>query len=65
MSSVKRNGEGTSHVLMSVYVPYVTNTVCQERYGITPSMLCAGDFENGTVDSCNGDSGGEYTYCTV
>jgi len=48
--------------LQKVVLPFVTDEVCNECYGpsylIPPSQLCAGDVENGGIDSCQGDSGG-------
>ena len=48
------------NALHSVNVPFVPNTVCKEKYGndLTDEMLCAGNIEDGGVDSCQGDSGG-------
>ena len=48
-------------VLHSVDVPFVPNTVCHKKYGIdiTDQMMCAGNIEDGGVDSCQGDSGGK------
>ena len=56
---LESDGEAPS-VLHSVDVPFVPNTVCQEKYGndITDEMLCAGNIKDGGVDSCQGDSGG-------
>ena len=46
--------------LKVVDVPGVSNAVCRQRYGhITDQMLCAGELENGGIDSCQGDSGGK------
>ncbi|MDM8528209.1 trypsin-like serine protease, partial [Anaerolineales bacterium HSG24] len=53
-------GGSTSDVLMEAEVPIVTNNTCNEAYSdiqITDNMLCAG-FDEGGVDTCNGDSGG-------
>ena len=46
--------------LHHVTVPFVSDTVCSQAYGggITTRMICAGDIQNGGVDSCGGDSGG-------
>jgi secreted trypsin-like serine protease len=44
-----------------VEVPFVSDEDCAAAYPDEidePSMLCAGDLENGGVDSCQGDSGG-------
>ena len=50
------------NVLHSVTVPGITNSQCDSKYGnngpITNEMLCAGNLQNGGVDSCQGDSGG-------
>ena len=48
------------NTLHSVSVPFVPNTVCKEKYGsdLTDVMMCAGNIEDGGVDSCQGDSGG-------
>ena len=50
------------NVLHSVDVPFVPNTVCQKKYGIdiTDQMMCAGNIEDGGIDSCQGDSGGKW-----
>jgi len=34
------------------------NSSTEVPYGITPSMICAGDSRNWTKDTCQGDSGG-------
>jgi secreted trypsin-like serine protease len=44
-----------------VEVPFVSDEDCAAAYPDeidAPTMLCAGDLENGGVDSCQGDSGG-------
>ncbi|WP_168801531.1 S1 family peptidase [Glycomyces buryatensis] len=46
-----------------VEVPFVDDETCaaEDVYGAeidAASMVCAGDFENGGIDSCSGDSGG-------
>jgi secreted trypsin-like serine protease len=55
-------GDGTYPTVANwVEVPFIDDEDCSEAYpdkidGAT--MLCAGDLENGGVDSCDGDSGG-------
>jgi len=47
--------------LQHVTVPTITNDECKAAYGsssITGAMVCAGDVDDGGVDSCQGDSGG-------
>ena len=44
-----------------VEVPFVDDANCADAYGEEfddETMLCAGDLEEGGVDSCDGDSGG-------
>jgi trypsin len=44
-----------------VEVPFVDDEACESAYPgevDAQTMLCAGDLENGGVDSCQGDSGG-------
>lgn len=68
--SMTASGWGTESVygdstdeLHSVELPYVNITTCQSLnfsdHEIKPNMFCAGDVENGGVDTCNGDSGGK------
>merc|ERR1719450_832946 len=49
-----------------VSVPWITDAVCQNAYNdiniITDRMICAGDIDNGGIDSCQGDSGGPLTW---
>lgn len=48
-------------VLQEVSVPIVSDQQCGNAYGsdlVGSVMLCAGDWQNGGVDSCQGDSGG-------
>ena len=47
------------HDLHFVKVPWVSDNQCKQAYsGITDQMICAGNWVNGGVDSCQGDSGG-------
>lgn len=44
-----------------VEVPFVSDDDCEDAYAgefDAQTMLCAGDLEDGGVDSCDGDSGG-------
>ncbi|PRY60408.1 S1 family serine peptidase [Glycomyces artemisiae] len=50
-----------SQDLLYVDVPYISDGDCSGAYGSefdAATMICAGDLENGGVDSCQGDSGG-------
>ncbi|MDA1361440.1 serine protease [Glycomyces luteolus] len=54
-------GSGYPAVAQRIEVPFVSDDDCEAAYpdGIdAQTMLCAGDLENGGVDSCQGDSGG-------
>ena len=54
-------GEEFPTVAQWVEVPFVNDADCEAAYPDevdAASMLCAGDLENGGVDSCQGDSGG-------
>ena len=55
-------GGNPSYVLHKVNVPFVPNDVCNEKYqGVIKNvMMCAGNIEDGGVDACQGDSGGDY-----
>ena len=48
--------------LLEVAMPVVSNAVCATAYAsmnaITDSQVCAGNMEQGGIDSCQGDSGG-------
>merc|ERR1711997_1217087 len=59
------SGGSQPNVLHKVSVPAITNAACSQAYAqytITNAMLCAGDTQNGGIDSCQGDSGGPLTY---
>ena len=55
--------------LRQVKVPYVTNEVCggiETTYSpseLTKNMMCTGNITHGSIESCQGDSGGiNYIY---
>ena len=54
-------GGGTPTVLHSVEVPGLSNSQCNNLYScrITNQMICAGNVDDGGIDSCQGDSGGK------
>ena len=56
------SGGSSPDVLHSVSVPGITNAQCQQAYGnsysISDQMVCAGNVDEGGIDSCQGDSGG-------
>ena len=60
-------GGQTSDTLQAVDVPYITNSICsgdKTEYRpseITENMMCAGNITHGSIDSCQGDSGGTIT----
>ena len=57
------NGE-LNEELHHVDVPWVSDAQCRAAYRgiqtaeVTDRMICAGNVQEGDVDSCNGDSGG-------
>jgi len=55
-----QSGGEESRVLMQVEVPVVDSAVCAKAYPnmIDETMVCAGNLEQGGIDSCQGDSGG-------
>lgn len=57
-------GSAGANILQEVKIPIITNQQCENAYGfdIKPSMICAGDLENGGIDACQGDSGGPFAY---
>lgn len=50
--------------LRGVEVPVVNQKQCTDAYSgfitVTPRMICAGNYNNGGIDACQGDSG-EFT----
>ncbi|XP_043788751.1 trypsin-1-like isoform X2 [Apis laboriosa] len=60
------DGEKQSDQLQKAFLDIVDNVACAIRhnqsiaipYGITPSMICAGDHSGWNKDTCQGDSGG-------
>ncbi|MCP4682300.1 MAG: trypsin-like serine protease, partial [Desulfobacterales bacterium] len=58
------NVSSKSPVLQQANVPIVSNSDCEFAYydyspnPIADTMVCAGDYVNGEVDTCQGDSGG-------
>jgi len=59
---LKFNGD-QPNVLHSVPVPHVTHKECKKAYNgsLHGNMMCAGNVEEGGIDSCQGDSGGPLT----
>jgi len=59
-------GGNSPTVLHHVSVPLVRDETCaylyRNMYPITPRMICAGNVEDGKIDSCQGDSGGPFTW---
>jgi secreted trypsin-like serine protease len=56
-----REGGGGSRMLLKAEVPFVDDERCGAAYKNSfdaPTMLCAGDYDNGGIDTCQGDSGG-------
>jgi secreted trypsin-like serine protease len=54
-------GAGYPTVARWVEVPFVDDEACADAYPgefDAATMLCAGDLENGGIDTCQGDSGG-------
>jgi len=54
-------------ILKVVTVPFVSDSVCKDKYEavqkpITEQMICAGNVAEGGIDSCGGDSGGPLTW---
>jgi len=56
-------GGSQPNILNVVTVPFVSDNVCKSRYStLSEQMMCAGNVEEGGVDSCQGDSGGPLTW---
>jgi secreted trypsin-like serine protease len=56
-----REGGAQQRYLLKAQVPFVSDAACGQAYGSSFSaskMLCAGDLNNGGIDTCQGDSGG-------
>ena len=64
--SLAGSSYGSPDKLQVVKVPYVPNNICggvetnYEQSALTDNMMCAGNITHGTIDSCQGDSGGIY-----
>ena len=61
---ISHDVDSTTDRLRKVGVPWVSDKYCKKNYEkkgikITPRMMCSGDVEKGTVDACQGDSGGK------
>ena len=59
---------GSADKLQVVKVPYVTNKICggvetnYEPSELTDNMMCAGNITHGSIDTCQGDSGGNMSF---
>ena len=56
-----REGGAQQRFLLKAQVPFVSDAACGRAYGsdfVASKMLCAGNLQNGGVDTCQGDSGG-------
>lgn len=53
-------GGSAPNILQVVHVPIVDDNLCRSAVSgvISETMICAGNFEQGGLDSCQGDSGG-------
>jgi secreted trypsin-like serine protease len=58
--ATREGGPGSDRMLQAD-VPFVPDDLCAKAYGdelIPAVMLCAGNYQQGGVDTCQGDSGG-------
>jgi secreted trypsin-like serine protease len=56
-----REGGNSQRYLRKAPVPFVSDAACRRAYGggfVAAKMICAGDLQNGGIDTCQGDSGG-------
>ncbi|MCT2582782.1 S1 family peptidase [Actinophytocola gossypii] len=53
-------GGGQQRYLRKAQVPFISDSQCREAYGqlIPAEEICAGNWDDGGVDTCQGDSGG-------
>jgi secreted trypsin-like serine protease len=53
-------GGGQQRYLLKAQVPFITDSQCQSAYSdlVPAEEICAGNWDNGGVDTCQGDSGG-------
>ena len=48
--------------LHHIDVPLIPDAKCRKQTELTEQKICAGNLDNGGVDSCQGDSGGPLTW---
>jgi secreted trypsin-like serine protease len=56
-----REGGPQQRFLLKAQAPFVDDAACGRAYGssfVASKMICAGNLQNGGVDTCQGDSGG-------
>jgi hypothetical protein len=53
-------GGGQQRYLLKAQVPFITDAQCGSAYSelVPAEEICAGNWDNGGVDTCQGDSGG-------